>query len=80
MVSEMVKINKNGALGRSWGGLGGLLGPNMVKKRPHVISVPFLASLWTPNGIPKSPKIVSRGVQKYVLEKVSKIDPKRVTF
>ena len=49
MVSEMVKIEKNGALGRSWGGLGGLLGPNMVKKRPHVISVPLL-------GLPLGPQ------------------------
>ena len=38
----MSKSSKNELWGAIGGGLGNLLGPKMIKKRPHVISVPLL--------------------------------------
>ena len=74
---KSLKIELWGPLGGSWGRP---WSQNGRTRGSMSFFGPLLASFWSPNGSPKSSKIVSRGVPKCIVEKVSKIDPKRAPF
>ena len=74
---KSLKIELWGPLGGSWGRP---WSQNGRTRGSMSFFGPLLASFWSPNGSPKSSKIVSRGVPKCIVEKVSKSDPKRAPF